>query len=55
MSLGLSHENADFMTAIGVPEEFDDFLFYELNDLKKLLVAELLRYKWRLLKKFSIA
>ncbi|APB70176.1 cell division regulator GpsB [Paenibacillus polymyxa] len=40
VSLGLSHENADFMTAIGVPEEFDDFVFYELNDLKKLLVAE---------------
>ncbi|ALA43345.1 MULTISPECIES: hypothetical protein [Paenibacillus] len=40
VGLGVSRENADFMIDIGVPEEFDDFVFYELNDFKKLLIGE---------------
>ncbi|WP_235617630.1 hypothetical protein [Brevibacillus brevis] len=28
VSLGISHNNADFMISIGVPAEFDDFVFF---------------------------
>ncbi|WII35816.1 SUKH-4 family immunity protein [Paenibacillus thiaminolyticus] len=38
VSLGISHDNADFMVGIGVPEEFDDFVFYGTNDFKQLLI-----------------
>ncbi|MGK5509293.1 hypothetical protein [Brevibacillus formosus] len=40
VSFGISLENADFMIGIGVPEEFDDFVFYRLNDFQKLLIDD---------------
>lgn len=39
LSLGISHYNADFMVEIGVPEEFDDFVFYEIDNFKKVVIG----------------
>lgn len=36
--LGISHDDADFMVSIGVPEEYDDFVFYGRDTLKKTLI-----------------
>lgn len=33
--LGISHDDADFMVSIGVPEDYDDFVFYGMDTFKK--------------------
>ncbi|NQF15981.1 SUKH-4 family immunity protein [Brevibacillus brevis] len=38
IELGISHENADFMVSIGVPEKYDNFVFYDANDFQKTLI-----------------
>lgn len=38
VSLGISHNNADFMISIGVPAELDDFVFYKADHFQKLLI-----------------
>lgn len=38
VSLGISHDNADFMVGIGVPEEFDVFVFYGTDNFQKLSI-----------------
>lgn len=38
--IGVSRENADFMTDIGVPEEIDGFVFFEFSDFEKLSIDE---------------
>lgn len=40
VSIGVSPENADFMTDIGVPEKFDEFIFYGLNDFQTMLIED---------------
>lgn len=40
LNIGISHDNADFMIGIGVPEEYNDFVFYESNGFQKLLVGD---------------
>ncbi|MEK4988592.1 hypothetical protein NYE46_16500 [Listeria sp. FSL L8-0308] len=34
--LGVSHDNAEFMVSIGVPEEYNDFIFYGLDTFQKI-------------------
>lgn len=36
--LGISHDNADFMVSIGVPEEYDDIVFYGKDTIHKTLI-----------------
>ncbi|MEC0210440.1 SUKH-4 family immunity protein [Paenibacillus ehimensis] len=36
--LGISHDDADFMVSIGVPENYDDFVFYGRDTFKKTLI-----------------
>ncbi|MBW5470855.1 hypothetical protein GPJ61_23860 [Brevibacillus formosus] len=36
--IGISHDNADFMVSIGVPEEYDDFVFYGKDTIQKTLI-----------------
>ncbi|MFD0589136.1 hypothetical protein ACFQZE_14130 [Paenibacillus sp. GCM10027627] len=36
--LGISHDDADFMVSIGVPENYDNFVFYGRDAFKKTLI-----------------
>ncbi|MFJ8460802.1 SUKH-4 family immunity protein [Lysinibacillus xylanilyticus] len=36
--LGVSHDNAEFMVSIGVPEEYNDFMFYGSDTFQKTLI-----------------
>ncbi|UHA74771.1 hypothetical protein [Paenibacillus sp. 481] len=38
IELGISHENADFMVSIGVPEKYDNFVFYDENAFQKTFI-----------------
>ena len=38
ISLGISHDNADFMVSIGVPKEYNDFVFYGTDTLQKTIM-----------------
>lgn len=38
VGLGISQENADFMVSIGVPEEYDDFIFYGTDTIQKSVI-----------------
>ncbi|MFP4978681.1 hypothetical protein ACE6ED_24965 [Paenibacillus sp. CN-4] len=40
VSIGVSLENADFMTDIGVPEAYNEFVFYGLNDFQTMLIED---------------
>ncbi|MGG4095001.1 SUKH-4 family immunity protein [Paenibacillus lautus] len=41
LSLGISHDNAQFMVGIGVPEEFNDFVFYGTDTFKKTFIEDI--------------
>ncbi|WP_429845155.1 hypothetical protein [Brevibacillus sp. FIR094] len=40
VTLGISYDNAEFMVSIGVPEEFDVFVFYKIDQFQKLLMED---------------
>lgn len=38
VKLGISADDADFMTSIGVPEKYDDFVFYGMERFEKIVI-----------------
>ncbi|MCY9529470.1 hypothetical protein M5X04_09005 [Paenibacillus alvei] len=44
--LGISHDNADFMVSIGVPEEYDDIVFYGEDTIHKTLIEGITYINW---------
>ncbi|TVX91890.1 SUKH-4 family immunity protein [Paenibacillus agilis] len=39
VGIGISPNNAEFMVSVGVPEEYDEFVFYSIVDFQKLLIG----------------
>ncbi|MWC30012.1 SUKH-4 family immunity protein [Paenibacillus sp. MMS18-CY102] len=40
VKIGVSYENADFMVSIGVPEVYDDFVFYGMDTIQKTIIED---------------
>ncbi|MEN1988861.1 hypothetical protein [Paenibacillus hubeiensis] len=38
IEIGVSRNNAEFMVSVGVPEDYDDFVFYGTDAIQKMLI-----------------